>query len=225
MALFALLVAAIVSVVILTAATSNVRQAKADQEMEQSILTLQSAGELMADNLTNDTKTKFVYTCTTTEMYATESTPASVTVEKTLTGTGNSYLEEELKSGIKSFFTIDEEPLSKLKTGDDVAITAVSKDSSFSQEVKVGYTLQGSDSYSEEGADRRYQLNLTFTLGGDSKQTLYLELKGNCDQESSAPGSGDIIDKTTNIAVGKVDITIYTFTWSNPTFYMEQVSK
>lgn len=45
MALLALLVVAMVSTVILSAATSTVRQNKADQELQQSLLDLQSAGE------------------------------------------------------------------------------------------------------------------------------------------------------------------------------------
>ena len=52
MALFAFMVAALVSALILAAATSSVRQAKLDQENQQNLLILQSAGELIEREVT-----------------------------------------------------------------------------------------------------------------------------------------------------------------------------
>lgn len=57
MALLALLVVAMVSTVILSAATSTVRQNKADQELQQNLLDLQSAGEYTRSALDNFTVT------------------------------------------------------------------------------------------------------------------------------------------------------------------------
>lgn len=56
MALVALLVAAMVVTTILAAANSTVRQAKADQQLQQDTLSLQSAGSFVSDDISGDFK-------------------------------------------------------------------------------------------------------------------------------------------------------------------------
>lgn len=59
MALFAMLVASMVCIVILGAAVTSVKQAKADQSQEQNTLALQSAGELILSEIQKTGKITF----------------------------------------------------------------------------------------------------------------------------------------------------------------------
>ena len=89
LALLAFLVAAVVSVVIVTAAVTNVKRIYSDREAQQDHLTLLSAAQLVRDEME---KTRYIITTTTTTTTTTgengeEITETTTTVDKSAEGT------------------------------------------------------------------------------------------------------------------------------------------
>lgn len=209
MALFALLVAAMVSVVILTAATSNVKQAKADQEMEQNLLALQSAGQVLAENIGDSSKTKFTRTVVT-KLDKSDAIIQGPTTTDTLTD--DSILKNELReSAIRMLNSNKTDVLVDTKP---ITITASSESNdSYSQSVRVSHTLNG------EGHETdNYKLVLTLDLlssDGAVIQTAYLGLSGFCTTETTSHVENE---NTENKTTTKTETT--TLYWYNPTFYL-----
>lgn len=207
MALFALLVAAMVSVVILTAATSNVKQAKADQEMEQNLLALQSAGQVLAENIGDSNKTKFTRTVVTT-FDKDKKVISGPTTTDTLTD--GSILKNELcESAIRMLDSNKADVLTDTKP-----ITITASNGSYSQSVRVSHTLNGEG----HGDNSNYRLTLTldlFSPEGTVVQTAYLQLSGYLlsDTKSVTTNEGKYNENTTVTET----TTLY---WYDPTFYL-----
>lgn len=206
MALFALLLATTVCVVILGAATSSVKQEHAERAALQDEITLESAGTMLADNMTSK-NTKCTYTVTTVSTKLDENT-TKTDVTKDAVVSNNclimSLLQPQMKSLLSggsetSFmgeFTIRAESGAVDPSGPGVSEGQAHD--AYSSTVRVSYVLDS-------------DCSITFTMdlmdGADLKETLYLKLKGR-------PG------KTGTSYVGentRVDTTSYY--WTEPYLY------
>ena len=219
MALFAFLVAAMVCVVILGAATSAVRQAKLDQQHQQDMLLLQSAAQLISNEVKSTVVEK---TETTNYTYKNNSatTPSS-------TDTAYSFSAKDAnKTGAVSSSTLVGDTfcaaIEALYPGDAAASSTPSNKSfslkvsanddsgeSFEQEVMVTFMYVASNSGSASSA-KEWQFLLS-TKGEDERaeHTLFLDF-----QLSSQNSSGDSTYDSRNRLVTTTAITSYK--WTNP---------
>lgn len=205
MALFALLVAAMVSLVILNAATTAMHQAKNDQEFEQTSLSLLSAAQMVAGELYDADEAKRLaisYKVTTTTGPGGSTTTTDPDVSK-----GSFVLEDELCASVKSIIS---------NTSTDAAsstytISASARNATdgvdYHQDVNVSYVLRHGN-YTGDNSTLSYQLIFTFTAnaGGADEQSLYLKMQGNHD--SSTVNTGTTSSTTT-----------HTFSWKEPRYY------
>lgn len=211
MALFALLVAAMVSVVILTAATSNVKQAKADQEMEQNLLALQSAGQVLAENIGDSNKTKFTRTVVTT-VDKDKKVISGPTTTDTLTD--GSILKNELRESATRM--LDSNNADVLTGTKPITVTASSEtNDSYSQSVRVSHTLNGKG-HDEDNGNYRLTLTLDVLSSEDSVvQTAYVQFSGYLDISSDTriKNEGEAGQTATTT-------TVTTLYWYSPTFFL-----
>lgn len=204
MALFALLVAAMVSLVILNAATTAVHQAKNDQEFEQSSLSLLSAAQMVAGELYNEDETKslaisYKVTTTTGPGGSTSTTDPAVS-------NGGFVLEDELCASVKSIIpNTSTDALSGTYTISASASNATDG-VDYHQDVDVSYVLRHGN-YTGDNSTLSHQLIFTFTAnaGSANEQSLYLKMQGR-----------DTASTSTN---GNTTVVTHTFSWKEPRYY------
>lgn len=218
MALFAFLVAAMVCVVILGAATSAVRQAKLDQQHQQDMLLLQSAAQLISNEvestLVEKTETtNYTYKNNSTTTPSSTNTTYSFSVkDANKTGAVNSstLVGDTLCAAIKRLFpgdtTASSTPLNKSFS---LKVSANDSGESFEQEVTVTFMYVASNSGSASSA-KEWQFLLS-TKGEDERaeHTLFLDF-----QLSSQNLSGNSTYDSRNRLVTTTAITSYK--WTNP---------
>lgn len=183
MALFAMLVASVVCIVILGASVTAVKQSVADHEQEQNTLALQSAGELVRSEILNTGTIEFKVT--STEGGAVSYSPSDVT-ETSLSGELVRVAEESLENqnGVgEGSFDIDAS-----STSDKLAEPYVQP------RVHGDIVLKRSDS--------TCQLIVTLSVGGRmadpsnlssnsaGPQYLFLNVSGQCSGLEGVEGSG-----------------------------------
>lgn len=213
MALFALLVAAMVCVVILTAAVSTVKQAKADQVYEQQALTLQSAGDLIASSIGNNAKT----TCHVTETET--SPPGGRSYSANISGTG-CIVDDELEDAVKNAL----ETGLPSQGGFTVKVTAEDSTQQLAP-VRVSYVLREKSAVDEHGAPRGFQLVFTLDLlNGDNGvvQTLYLQMDSTKVNENTRTVENKAVPEgeTEEVVVSVTTTVTYDLFWTDYRFYV-----
>lgn len=204
MALFALLVAAMVCVVILNAATTAVHQAKNDQEFEQTSLSLLSAAQMVAGELYNadeDKRFAISYTVTTTTGSGGSTTTSDPAVSK-----GSFILKDELCASVNSIITNTSTDAASGTYTISASASSAADGIDYSQDVNVSYVLRHGN-YTGDNSPLSYQLIFTFTAhaGTASEQSLYLKMQG--------------WDATRTTVNGNTTMVTHTFSWSEPRYY------
>lgn len=219
MALFALLVVVMISTVILSAALSAVHQSKADQELQQGMLDLQSASELTAKELTGsegaaDSSRDFKIMVTST---STDNVNWKVTGVETTDGVAYAKAIEE---AVKELYYSDTSMRVTTSTPREFVVTA-------------SYGNATAEDYSERVVDASFvikdigdvspngnSLVFTFETEADDEQKpqrLFLRLTGNRSSSTVLTQSeGADSDSTTEWT--RTD----TYTWSSPYFYTSE---
>lgn len=239
MALFALLVASMVCIVILGASVTTVKQSKADQQHEQNMLLLQSAGELISSNLNyrDGSGNGVAVTYKTITTYTRKdgengsySYQDGVSTHVGPTASENCLLKPELAGAVRGIldsptedyvsstpFEISLQGAASVLAGESGGSNATVVEGVDGARVEVNFTLRhGNHNAQTEGTGLDYQLVFTFTLDsaapGVAPQTLFLKMSGSKVTERSISGTrGDeeIVETDTD-----------TYSWSNPVFYL-----
>lgn len=231
MALFAMLVASMVCIVILGAAVTSVKQETTDRTQEQLTLDLQSAGELIRAEIENLGDITLVYTNEETG-----------SMEQTSATYQPSALSKELLDATDSILNGSE-----TKTGGFAVSATNEAGQSMQQPVTVGYILkplsQDEASASGTGAvtvttngtkSGFYQLIVTMSVDdptSTSPQYLFLKCIYSCEdktetmQKKVTVNTGDPKNPTKEETV-YYDKRTATFKWNGSRFYLsEDVSK
>ena len=213
MALFAMLVASMVCIVILGAAVTTVKQAKADQTQEQNTLTLQSAGELILSEIQRAGKITF-------EETVSDGGKPTYEVSPSFEHGDDSSLKSELSSVAAAMLKTDEGSASF-----KVSASTSAQDPAYAQTVQASmYFKRGTDASGE--SDSSSQLTITLDLHDPSDsadvstivQTLYLRV--GCTIETR---KDPVKDTEGNETGTKYETTL---TWGDPRFYLaEDVSQ
>lgn len=156
LALLAFIVASMVSVTLLTAATTAAKRVHSDRQAQQAGLTLNSAAELLREEMKG---VRYVETTTVTK--APEADPVTDTTSKS-----SGSLKEEIKKAVSYVDTYQAAFVSNAATEFSIEADAMKL-----APVKVSYVMQAD-------VDEKY--NLTFTLQTDAKEeTVTLSMYGN----------------------------------------------
>lgn len=201
MALLALLVVAMVSTVILSAATSTVRQSKADQELQQTLLDLQMAAELTAKELSG-----FSVTAVST------SDDGNTWSDPTITSTKDKAYTKAIRSAVKEIYYPDQAVPSTTSLPRSFSIETTYGKATDSSRIKrlvnASFVLSKS-----ENAETQNSLVFTFkTSDAAGGPQLYLTLSGYVNPDT----------KSTTVGEGTEAKTTYTktetYAWRSPTF-------
>ena len=183
LALLAFLVAAVVSVVIVTAAVTNVKRIYSDREAQQDHLTLLSAAQLVRDEME---KTRYIITTTTTTTTTTgetgeEITETTTTVDKSAEGT----FAAEIKDAVG--YVDQSKPFStafivKVDGLDDMKL------------VKVSLVMKAEE-------EEKYYLVFTLSIDetGEADETLFLKMTSPGIEYSDTAENGNQTIKTEEI--------------------------
>ena len=165
-ALLAFLVAAMVSVTIVSAALTTVKRINNDREAQQAQLTLISAAQFVRDEMK---ETRYVITETTTTTTTTgeggiEETHTSVSVDKTAEGT----FKDEMKAAVE--YVDMNEDLGKSYVAENAfQITAVGSEFEMKMKpVNVSFVMKS-------GIGEKYHLFFTLSIDGTG-ETLFLKM-------------------------------------------------
>ena len=222
MALFALLVAAMVSMVILGAAVTTVKQAKGSQEQEQRTLALQSAGNLIAENICDPNKTWCEETETLVTRYEDNNSTTTDAPTYAVAFSDSCLIGNELKSAMQTVLAGFHSGTNDASSG-DFTITAssgVGENREYEQTVNVHFDCYGVlQQESSFIVDNQLVFALSI-LAEDNTVAQSLHLKMRRAEASTTtntphyktPGGNDIDYVTTT--------TVRTYTWENPTFYV-----
>lgn len=241
MALFALLVASMVCIVILGASVTAAKQAKLDQEHEQDMLLLQSAGELIASNIANEATT-VTYSTTTTYTKSTGTgtkgtggsgapSYSSSTSTDGPTVSAGCLIRNELQVAAEQVivdspssdatprpFTVTLSSSSALAEGEGAAGSSARLAALNGAAVNGSFVLRcGQHDATTEGTGLNYQLVFTFELlrEGTVVQSVYMKMSGHKETGTSSKGSeGDNEYSVT---------TTDTYSWGAPEFYVANV--
>lgn len=202
MALLALLVVAMVSAVILAAATSTVRQSKADQESQQTLLDLQMAGELTAKELSSNFSVTVVST----------SDDGSTWSDPTITSTDGVAYTKAVKSAVKEIYYSDQAvpPATSLPKAFFVETTygKATDANRIQRAVKVSFVLLKNEDIQDANS-----LVFTFTPpSGEKGGRLYLRLSGKVKTETVSDTVGEGTDAKTTYTRTE------TYAWDSPSF-------
>lgn len=242
MALFALLVASMVCIVILGASVTAAKQAKLDQEHEQDMLLLQSAGELIASNIANKAttvtySTTITYTKSTgTGTKGTGNSSAAPSYSSSTSTDGPTVSEgclirSELQAAAKQVivaspssdaaprpFTVTLSSSSALAEGEGAEGSSARLAALNGATVNGSFVLRcGQHNAATEGTGLNYQLVFTFELyrEGSVVQSVYMKMTGYKETDTSSEGSegGNVYSVTTTD----------TYSWGAPEFYVANV--
>ena len=167
MALFAMLVASLVCIVILGASVTAAKQSKIGHDQAQNTLTLQSVGELVRSEIINTGTIEFVGTQTegTFIDYSLESAPTQTSLSDALVAAAESSLESSSQEGAGAF-TVN-------ASSSDPAL-----EESYAQpEVKGSFVLRDDPNQERPSA---YQLIVTLSVpdpNGNTPQYLFLKVE------------------------------------------------
>ena len=215
MALFALLVASMVCVVILSASVTSVKQAKDSQQQEQDTLMLQSAAKLVAEDFA-DAKVERVVTeivssgtsifsaptyaasnCMIPTSFATVAGQAidRGTVAETAPSSGSFTVTVTLPEGYQSKLDVK-------------------------RQVKVSYIVRNASYNAADQVGMNNQIVFTFALMpndefGKAVQRLYLKMSCNV----GAANRTQVSDSQSGETVYKI---VTEYTWKNPVFYTSE---
>ena len=219
MALFALLLASVVCIVILGVSVTSVKQAKTDQQHEQDMLLVQSAAELIGNNL-RDHRVKVTYN--TEEALDDAGNVTGTSTSRPEVTTGSCLIEQELEDAAAAlvanpdadYVLPDASKPSIVLTGPSAAEEAalsLQADDVGGSVVEVAMTLRHGGQ-AETGKD--YQLVFTFDLkrSGKTVQTMYASLQGELQQGTPTTDDSD--------PAKVVRTTPCTFSWSDVTYYL-----
>ena len=223
MALFALLVAAMVSMVILGAAVTTVKQAKGSQEHEQNTLALQSAGNLIAENICDPDKTW----CTETKMQVThfeDGTETSADAPTySVSFSSACLIEDKLKAAMETVLDGARSGSNAAGSGDFTITASLGQgvDKEYEQTVNVHFDCYGK-LQQESSVIVDNQLVFTLSLLAEDNtvaQSLYLKIYRAEPEQSSSYDPPAINNNYT----GERTVTSITkYTWYNPTFYVAE---
>lgn len=209
MALFAFMVAAMVCIVILGAATSSVRQAKQDQQHQQDMLLLESAAELIQSEVG---KTSVSFTDTTTYNYADKNaTQASSSSTSRSFSEGNKTLvSSALLDAVETLNpaggSAQGTPTPRTFTI-SVAANSGSGDS-FSQDVVVTLSYLTENQVSVSGKNWRFSLS-TKGSGEKGSHSLYIDY-------SASPQTGIVVETKDKQGRTESSSVTTTYTWTQP---------
>lgn len=184
LALLAFLVAAVVSVVIVTAAVTNVKRIYSDREAQQDHLTLLSAAQLVRDEME---KTRYIITTTTTTTTTTgengeEITETTTTVDKSAEGTFAAEMKDavdhvdEYSTPFSTAFKVKVDGLDDMKP------------------VKVSFVMKAEE-------EEKYYLVFTLSIDetGEADETLFLKMTSPGIEYSDTTENGNQTIKTEEI--------------------------
>ena len=184
LALLAFLVAAVVSVVIVTAAVTNVKRIYSDREAQQDHLTLLSAAQLVRDEME---KTRYIITTTTTTTTTTgengeEITKTTTTVDKSAEGTFAAEMKyavdhvDEYSTPFSTAFKVKVDGLDDMKP------------------VKVSFVMKAEE-------EEKYYLVFTLSIDetGEADETLFLKMTSPGIEYSDTAENGNQTIKTEEI--------------------------
>lgn len=198
MALFAMLVASLVCIVILGAAVTTVKQAKVDEGHEQATLTLQSAGELVRSEIVKTGIIRFSGTEQDTLSYSAcsaETSMTSVLVDALAASLNNS------SAGEKSF------TIRARSTG--------AAEQAFSSEVDGLLVVSSATS-------PNYQMTITLSTVDARGNTQYLYLKFTDCSRSDSDRVLDVIGPDGKPTGGTYTECLADFKCGNPRFYLAE---
>lgn len=209
MALFAFMVAAMVCIVILGAATSSVRQAKQDQQHQQDMLLLESAAELIQSEVG---KTSASFTDTTTYTYAnkTATQASSSSTSRSFDEGSKTLVSQALLEAVETLNPADSSaqgtPAPKTFT---ISVAANSdSDDSFNQDVTVKFSYLTEDQVSVSGKNWRFALS-TKADGEKGSHTLYIDYSASSVSGNPVPEK-DRYNRETSSSVTT------TYAWTQP---------
>lgn len=213
MALFALLVASMVCVVILSASVTSVKQAKDSQQQEQDTLMLQSAAKLVADDFADVNVERVVVE---TVDPATKSSSFS---DPTYTAT-NCMIPKSFAAvvgrAIDSGTGVETTPSSGHFTVTATPPEGYSSKMDIKKTVDVNYIVRNASYTADNQVGMNNQLIFTFSLmpnDGSGKAVQRLYLKMSCD--AGTPYKKQTANKDTYNWVTE-------YTWKNPVFYTSE---
>ena len=205
MALFAFLVAAMVAAVILAAAMSSMRQAKDNQQHQQDMLILQSAGQLIEREMLN-TKIE-IKDVTTYENGNAKSTTRSVSTDST------ALFASQVSAAVEAMYPLGTGASTADFTSGTSTITVAA--GNFKQDVDVSfvYKMPTSDSATSDEKTRSEHLIFTLTTEGsdaDSSHSLIVEFDSPSKTEATSQ------DRKNNVLTKST--TTKTLSWSTPNY-------
>lgn len=142
MALFAFLVAAMVAAVILAAAMSSMRQAKDNQQHQQDMLILQSAGELIEREVCDKTK---IYSVTETKFDKYDNQVGEPETTTTIES-GRLFAPQIRDAYNKLYLASEQAAVDYLDESSTITVTVA--DDKFTQDVNVTYRFKKVDEHS-----------------------------------------------------------------------------
>ena len=182
MALFAFLVAAMVAAVILAAAMSSMRQAKDNQQHQQDMLILQSAGELIEREICDKTK---IYSVTETK-YDKDDNQVGEPETTTTIESGRLFAPQIRDAYNKLYLASEQAAVDYLDESSTITVTVV--DDKFTQDVNVTYRFKKVDENSalvvftlktsNPSSSIKHSLISSFKLSISSEKPLYKDLAG-----------------------------------------------
>ncbi|MGN1141648.1 MAG: hypothetical protein ACI4TF_10630 [Oliverpabstia sp.] len=173
-ALLAFMVAAMVSVTIITAAVSSIKRVYNDREEQQAHLTLTSAAQLIRDEMLDTTVKEVV----------------------TIKNSGNSEENKTTETTSTGAFGVDMQDAVKYVDINDLTYSSGSKfikieaDSLNMDGVKATFTMQAD-------AAEKYKVIFTLTLE-NSEETIYLTMTGSPGQTTTSTSTDQGVQTTTN---------------------------
>lgn len=191
LALLAFLVAAMVSVTIVSAAVTAVKRGSSDREAQQAQLTLISAAQLVRDEME---KTKYVVTTVTSSP-----SQAGDGVTRTKTGTFGAEMQDAVEF-VNWTGNTDEQ----YELRESFKIKATNENGFEMAPVDVSFVMKA--------GEEKYCLVFTFSMA-ETGEKLFLKMTGQKDTAHSPPK--DIMDETGNHVIGTQSTVIETYTWIN----------
>ena len=208
MALFAFLVAAMVAAVILAAAMSSMRQTKDNQQHQQDMFILQSAGQLIEREMLN---TKIEIKDVTTY----ESGNAK-SKERTVSTDSSTLFASQVSAAVKAMYPLGTEaPTADYSSTGSSTITIAAD--GFSQDVEVTFVYKkpASDSATSDEKAKSEHLIFTLTTKGsvtDSSHSLIVDFNS---PNESTPETTEVKN---NMNVVTKSTTTKTLSWSAPNY-------
>ncbi|MGN0169637.1 MAG: hypothetical protein ACI39H_02620 [Lachnospiraceae bacterium] len=192
-ALLAFLVAAMVSITIVSAAVTSVRRVNSDREEQQEHLTLTSAAQLVRNGMES---TEYIIEEITEEIISQGTgTTTDTTIQKSAIG----MFATEMKTAVEHVDTYQSQYVSGADSGFELEITGAEMEN-----VDVSFVM-------EAEAENKYKVIFTFVIK-NSGETLFLTMNGVVD--TGAPETSTSQDETGSKKTTTTTTT--TITWNQP---------